>query len=243
LINSSRHHLELFVREAAAEILPGSRILDAGAGDCRYSVFFAKQGYESADFAQASKAYGALTYICDLTKIPVEDGRYDAVLCTQVLGHLRDPKAALMELRRVLKPGGQLWLTAQFSFQENEQPHDYFRYTRYGLDHLLTGAGFQIKRLEWLEGYLGTLAYQLGVAARSLRFRPADFGGGLSGIAAAALATFSRPLFALLSLVFSSCDQRHKLVGRGQCKNYAVVAIAADRPTAQAVPGSVCSNG
>jgi SAM-dependent methyltransferase len=49
--------------------------------------------------------------------------------------------AVLRELYRVLKPGGGLWLTAPFFFAEHMQPHDYYRYTRYGLAHLAAPGG------------------------------------------------------------------------------------------------------
>lgn len=40
-------------------------------------------------------------------RIPVEDGRADAVVSTLVLCSVRDPAAALREIRRVLRPGGR----------------------------------------------------------------------------------------------------------------------------------------
>lgn len=42
----------------------------------------------------------------DVTRLPFEDGSFDAVLCSHVLEHVRDEPAALRELRRVLRPGG-----------------------------------------------------------------------------------------------------------------------------------------
>ena len=71
-LNSSRVHLAEFVRRAADSVPPGSRVLvlDAGAGDCRYAHLFGALAYESADFGKVEKAYGRLTYECDLTSIP-----------------------------------------------------------------------------------------------------------------------------------------------------------------------------
>ena len=45
--------------------------------------------------------------IADLTDLPVPDRRYDLVLTSHVLEHIRDDGAAIAELARVLRPGGQ----------------------------------------------------------------------------------------------------------------------------------------
>jgi hypothetical protein len=42
----------------------------------------------------------------------------------------------------VLRPGGWLVLSAPFYWPLHEEPHDYFRFTRYGLEHLMREAGF-----------------------------------------------------------------------------------------------------
>jgi SAM-dependent methyltransferase len=72
----------------------------------------------------------------------VDDGSFDVVLSTQVLEHVPDPLAALGEFRRVLRSGGSLIATVPFIWEEHETPFDFYRYTRYGLEHLLGLAGF-----------------------------------------------------------------------------------------------------
>lgn len=126
--------------------------------------------------------YGQIDYVCDLGSIPVEDNRYDLVVCTQVLEHVPDPGSVLRELFRVLKPNGCLWLTAPFFFAEHMQPYDFYRYTQYGLRHLITSSGFQVEKLERLDGYYVTLSYQLATAARALPLQPSRYGGSIIGI-------------------------------------------------------------
>ncbi len=231
-MNTSRVHLDRLVAEMSASLPSGSLVLDAGAGDCRYSAHFTTHRYESCDFAQVEgKTYGTLTHICDIRAIPVEDGRYDAVLCSQVLAHVPDSVAALRELRRVLKPGGTLWLTAPLFFHENEPPYDFYRFTQHGLRHLLKEAGLEEVRLEWLEGYAGTVSYQLGMAVRLLPRDPSGLGGGVMGVVTAAAVWLSLPRMAALSWLLARADVRRKHTGRGMCKNYAVVAR---RPAAPA---------
>ncbi|RPI31273.1 MAG: class I SAM-dependent methyltransferase, partial [Chloroflexota bacterium] len=168
--------------------------------------------------------YGLITYVTDLARIPVEAEKYDLILCTQVLEHVPDPRTVLKEFYRVLKEGGALWVSAPLFYTEHQVPYDFYRYTQYGFKHLLEEAGFQIERVERLEGYYGTLAYEMDMAARVLPVSAKQYGGGpvglLAGLAAAAL----KPVFFLLSLLYSRLDLRYKNVSAGHCKNYAAVA-------------------
>jgi SAM-dependent methyltransferase len=223
-INSSRYYLDNFAKEAANSVPRGALVLDAGAGNSPYKRHFSHTRYESADFCQVDKEYGEITYICDLTTIPVEDNRFDLVLCSQVLEHIPEPEKVLKEFFRVLKPSGTLWLTVPLFYEEHETPYDFYRYTQYGLKYLLKETGFSITRFGWLEGYYGTLAYQLGQAAKALPIYPNQYGGGIVGIASAIIMLLLKPLFAILSMLFSRLDLRKKYVSAGQCKNYKIVA-------------------
>lgn len=236
----SRRSLEMFLAEAGRAAPPGSLVLDAGAGDTAHRKFFSHCRYESADFGKAEKRYGSLTYVCDLTAIPVDDGRFDMIVCTQTLEHLPEPKAALAELYRVVKPGGQLWLSAPFSYHEHEIPYDFYRYTQYGLRHLLGAVGFEVRRVEWLSGYYSTLAYQLRLASHSLPLNPRKYGGGVVGVGAGCLSYVLRPTFRVLSEVFARLGARAVFTGAGLCINYAAVAVrppAAARVADQAASG------
>ncbi|MHC4805510.1 MAG: hypothetical protein ACYTBX_04500 [Planctomycetota bacterium] len=73
IINSSRNYLDDFAKEAALSVPEGALVLDAGAGHCPYKHHFSDATYESADFCEVDKKYGDITYVCDLTSVPVED--------------------------------------------------------------------------------------------------------------------------------------------------------------------------
>ena len=224
-ILTSNHHLDAFARRAAASVGNGDRVLDAGAGDSPYRTLFAHTHYEAADICERpSHGYKHVQHVCDLTAIPVAGERFDLVLCTQVLEHVPQPGAVLAELHRVLKPGGQLWISAPLSFQEHEVPHDYFRYTQYGWRRLLDDAGFEVQSLEWLQGYPGTVAYQFNLARHFLPATAAAYGGGLSGVLTSALVTMLRPLLLASAWILSRADMRHKYSERGHPLDYCVVA-------------------
>lgn len=222
--NSSRWYLDRLMADRAMGVPAGSVVLDAGAGHCPYRPHFAHTRYETADFCQVDKKYGQIDYVCKLDAIPVGAARYDYVLCTQVLEHLPDPAAVLREFHRILKPGGLLYLTAPLYYEEHEKPYDFYRYTQFGLQHLLCTAGYQVEAIDWLEGYYGTLAHQFGKAGRWLSRHPADYGGGVIGLAAAAVSTLLKPPLSLLGRWFERLDVRHKFTAKGHCINYALVA-------------------
>ena len=223
--NSSRTYLHRFLVRAGQAVEPGQLVLDAGAGRAPYRDLFAHARYETADFlAVKGKRYVQPDYVCDLAEIPVEDARFDHVVLTQVLEHIPEPARVLTELHRVLKPGGTLWLTAPFFYAEHEKPYDFFRYTRFGLRHLLEGAGFEVLEVTWLEGYLGTLSYQLQLMSTDLPASRAAWGGGLSGAARAIAAKVARRAGRRLAARLSDLDLRYRFVRKGMPKNYQALA-------------------
>lgn len=86
-----------------------------------------------------------VTMMADVYRLPFGDEAFGVVLCAEVLEHLHTPAAALGEMRRVLKPGGKLLLTTPFAYPIHYAPTDYYRFTRFGLLHLL--GDWEVERL------------------------------------------------------------------------------------------------
>lgn len=220
--NASRIWLPRELEEFAASLPDNSLVLDAGAGSQIYASIFARQSYESADFEQVDKYYKPSTYVCDLSKIPVEDNRFDAVVFTQVLEHLPEPQVVLAELNRVLKPGGRMFLSAPLFYQEHEQPYDFYRYTQFGLKYMLERNGFKILEMRWLEGYMATVSHQLRYMMRNVPRSPKAYGGGImGGLYCLAFLGFS-VLARLMASVARASDVRHRVTSRGMPLNYLV---------------------
>lgn len=148
------------VRRFASVLRPGSFILDAGAGEAQYKSLFRGMQYVAVDLGvgDAGWTYAQLDALADLQMLPFADNSFDACINIVTLEHVREPGAVLAELARVLRPGGRLLLVTPMEWEEHQQPHDYFRYTRYGLEYLLGRAGLAVERLYPAGGFFRLLA-------------------------------------------------------------------------------------
>jgi SAM-dependent methyltransferase len=141
-------HFETAIEDAVAEFaqsLPGgARVLDAGAGEGSYRHHFSRQRYCGLDLAVGDAAwdYSRLDVIGDLASLPFPTATFDACLSVVTLEHVTRPRRVVCEMARALSPGGRILIVAPLEWEEHQQPHDYFRYTRYGLEMLLREAAF-----------------------------------------------------------------------------------------------------
>ncbi len=158
-----RWYITEFVARAARTLPAGSQVLDAGAGECVYARYFSHCTYRAVDLAIGEPAwnYGNVDVVAFLDDLPFDDASFDAVLCTQVLEHLEWPRECVAELHRVLRPGGWLFLTAPMAHNEHQEPHDFFRYTSFGLKSICTHAGFREVTVTPLGGMFARWAYEL----------------------------------------------------------------------------------
>src|SRR5690606_22527663 len=116
----------------------------------------------------------AVDHVGPAHDLPVPDGAYDAVLCTQVLEHVPNPAEVLAELYRVLRPGGRVYLTVPLTWELHELPFDFFRYTAPGLERLFTDAGFVAPEIRPRNDCFATIAQLM----RNLRFSLGSYPDG-----------------------------------------------------------------
>lgn len=132
-----------FLRCAVASLAPGAVVLDVGAGEAPYRELYAGYDYRTSDWAGTSHAPTTpVDYVAPAHDLPLAEASVDAIVCTQVLEHLAEPLDVLREFQRVLVPGGLVVITVPLTWYLHEMPHDYYRYTPFGLRHVLEKCDF-----------------------------------------------------------------------------------------------------
>lgn len=125
-------------------------VLDAGSGNGnRYRSFFKFERYITLDINSSSRP----DIIGSVENLPLGNASIDSIVCTQVLEHVKDPQQAIKEFYRVLRTGGYCLLTVPQWNELHEEPNDYFRFTKFGLEELFKEAGFKIISIEKRGGF------------------------------------------------------------------------------------------
>lgn len=160
--------------EACAGRGGGARVLDVGCGVKPYFPFFAGRvdEYVGVDIGDNPAADVAGT----VEDLPLPDGSFDLVLCTQVLEHCDDPAAAVRELRRVTAPGGRVLASTHGVQVYHPSPQDLWRWTHTGLRRLFEAnadwASLEIRPAGGTAGCVAMLlATYVEIAARRARVR------------------------------------------------------------------------
>lgn len=144
------------------------KTLDIGCAGGRHSKYFPHR------IGIDIKKTPAVDIVADAHNLHMfKDDEFDCVICIEVLEHLHDPQKAINEMYRVLKKSGILILTTRFLFPLHDIPYDYYRFTKYGLEHLLSK--FEIIEMQDEVNTLGTVAVllqRIGFQCDTLHFRP-----------------------------------------------------------------------
>jgi SAM-dependent methyltransferase len=145
-------------------------VYDFGCGEAPFRSFVEACGgrYIGIDWGSSQHDVAA-DIIADLNNtVPLPDACADTVMSISVLEHLHSPHRMLSEAHRVLRPGGRLVLQVPWMWRVHEEPHDYFRFTPFGLQHLLQQAGFKSVEVTPTNGVFGMLSLKLNYASRRL---------------------------------------------------------------------------
>jgi ubiquinone/menaquinone biosynthesis C-methylase UbiE len=165
---------EIWLEKVLAKIPKGSKILDAGAGELQYKKYCKHLKYTAQDFGQYNgqgdekglhtNAWdnSKLDIVCDISKIPVKDKSFDAIMCIEVFEHLPNPVLAIEEFSRVIKPGGTLIITAPFASLTHFAPYHFSPgYNKYYYEKHLPDNGFEIVSIVNNGNYFEFIAQEL----------------------------------------------------------------------------------
>lgn len=162
----TRPRLEAFLAKYATD----KKTLDIGCGNAMYGKYFPNRVTLDRE-ARPGVQVDIIADAHDLSTI--ESASFDVVLCTEVLEHLHTPAKAIAEFHRILAPGGLLVLSTRFVYPLHDVPGDYYRYTKYGLQHLLSA--FDIEELTEDTNTIETLAVlcqRVGFQCNTLGLKP-----------------------------------------------------------------------
>ena len=114
------------------------KILDLGCRNCRNLLAFKNLDCYGIDFSEnmliearkftKKHSFKVKLKQASIEKIPFDNTYFDYVLAVAVLHHLKNPETSVKEIYRVLKPGGEAFITVwnklqiRFLFKKKELP-------------------------------------------------------------------------------------------------------------------------
>jgi len=142
----------------------GMRVLDVGCGSGDSLSFYRERGASTfgveinAQACEEGKKKGHEMFCGELPEAGFEGEFFNIVLFHQSLEHVFSPRLTLLEVRRILKRGGRVWISVpnhsglqarlfERWFYAIESPRHLFGFTPTTMVLLLTQTGFQVKHL------------------------------------------------------------------------------------------------
>jgi len=135
------------------------RMLDFGCGAKPYKAIINVEQYIGLDFPSEGHDHTneVIDVFYDGKTIPFEDNYFDSIFSSEVFEHVFNLEEMMLELFRVLKPGGIILVTCPFAIGEHEQPNDFARYTSFALKHMMQKSGFEVVHYEKLGGSIDAI--------------------------------------------------------------------------------------
>jgi len=130
-------------------------LLDIGCGNKPYSSIFEPYitNYIGLEHRDTPFNKNGIDLFGDGCNLPFVDSCFDTIVSFQVLEHVKEPNEMLSEIFRVLKCNSFAILSTPFMWGIHQEPHDYYRFTKYGLSYLCKKNGFEIIQLEANSGF------------------------------------------------------------------------------------------
>lgn len=144
------------------------KTVDLGCGNAPFKDYLADHVsvYHTLDLWPRSDE---VTYVGDVQNMDmISSDSYDSAICLEVLEHVPNPCHALGEINRILKPDGTVIISVPHLSRLHDVPYDYFRFTIYGLHHLLSESGFEVLEVQRKGGLFSFIGHQVSTLILSV---------------------------------------------------------------------------
>lgn len=170
MLSEVRKELNKWLRKACQDLRGdvlsiGSEKDEDKEGNHYKDYFINADKYYTSDSNKGHKC----DFVLDVTDMKeIKNDKFDCVFCNSVLEHVFDIWKGVKEIERILKPGGILILGLPLKQAIHMPPHDYWRFTKFGINELLKDS-FQIIELgEMVKGKNSDFPVGYMVKARKL---------------------------------------------------------------------------
>ena len=113
-----------------ATLRPSATVVNVGSGTKRL-----RDNVINVDFSP----FSVVDVVALAEQLPFKDGSVDAVVCDNLLEHVKNPQAVVKEIYRILKVGGVVYVGTPFLLGYHSSPNDFQRWTAEGLRELMSG--------------------------------------------------------------------------------------------------------
>jgi len=128
--------------------IASGKLLEIGAQHRPIGKYFPTFEYWSMDIRKTAEN----VIVGDITNCPeLESGQFDVIVSIDVFEHLNRPWKAADEIKRLLKPGGIVFVTTIFAWRYHPSPIDYYRYSPDALEFLFDGLDTLEKGWDYIE--------------------------------------------------------------------------------------------
>ena len=138
-INKGQSLTRILMNFGFADFVLKGKVIDVGGGRSPdYFNYFKKEGE-----VEIQAVDGSIDHIdFEKDRLSFADNSVDTVICANVLEHIFNYNHLVGEIKRILRPQGQLIGFVPFLINYHPDPHDYFRYTNEALNKILKDNGF-----------------------------------------------------------------------------------------------------